>query len=192
MGCGSSNASGNGKAKDNQGRTVAGKTTQSKTPVLLFSLPGTAKNYLKNCLQSDVANDGRLNLRYIDVPNIRNSRRYWLKELTTPRDVAISLYLADLRDHPQLLLTARTLNWFLRNTFKKHDIKIIAIISQSSQLDEFKSYLPAQIEILPLNENDKNSIIAVRDMLIVYDEKYQESKKTRTGTTTTTARLIMK
>lgn len=192
MGCDHSDAATGGKTNSTQGKGVAGKSNQPKTPVLIFTLPGTAKEYLTKCLQSDEGAEGKLNLRFIDIPNQRNIRRYWLKELSNPRDYAVVLYLADLRDHPTLLLTARTLNWFLRNTFKKYDIRILSIISDQSQLDEFKSYLPAQVEMLPLNQNDKATIASVRDLLIQYDEKYQDAKRTRTGTTTTTTHLIMK
>ncbi|OHT10531.1 hypothetical protein TRFO_20117 [Tritrichomonas foetus] len=191
MGCGGSSTGG---GTNTQGRTAAGKTNQPKTPILIFSLPGGSKDYLQRVLSSDnAANEsGKLNLRFIDIPNQRNIRRYWLKELSNPRDYAVALYLADLRDHPTLLLTARTLNWFLRNTFKKYEVKIITIISKDSQLQEFKMYLPAAIELLPLNENDQETIGAVKEMIIFFEEKYQEAKRTRTGTTTTTTHLIMK
>lgn len=191
MGCGGSSPAGGGAA---QGRAAAGKSNQPKTPVLLFSLPGAAKDYLQNVINADnEANEnGKLNLRFIEIPNQRSIRRYWLKELSNPRDYAVAIYLADLRDHPTLLLTARTLNWFLRNTFKKYDLKIISIYSSQEQVDEFKSYLPPVIEIFVLNESVMSTITQVKDMILVFDEKYQEAKRTRTGTTTTTTHLIMK
>ena len=88
MGCGGSSPAGGGAA---QGRAAAGKSNQPKTPVLLFSLPGAAKDYLQNVINADnEANEnGKLNLRFIEIPNQRSIRRYWLKELSNPRDYAV-------------------------------------------------------------------------------------------------------
>lgn len=186
-----------GSKVTNNNPTEARRVTTAKTPVLLFNLPGNVRDTLLKCLSNDVMsgngkqNDGaQLNIRFIDAPNQRNIRRYWLKELSTRRDFAAAIYLADIRDHAMLLLTAKTLNWFLRNT-KSYNVLVVTIYNDEEQMSEFLSYLPAKTEMMKINENDPETTIPLIQQLKQVEIKYNEQKRMSTATTTLTFRQTL-
>jgi hypothetical protein len=125
-----------------------------------------------------------VNVRFIDMMNHRAARKYWLKELAGRKDYAAIFYLADARDHPTLLLTARTLNWFLRATQKSYEVKLIALYEQESQLTEFRSYLPEECELLPLCESDSETILQFMRLLQAIEKKFGEQRRNQTMSTT--------
>lgn len=167
--------------------TETRRALQPKTPVLLFYLPGPVREFVQRLVQVDPAVPGAsgiVNVRYIDAQNQRQARRYWLKELSGRRDYAAALYLADLRDHPTLLLTARTLNWFLRTIYKTYEVRIIGVYDNQTQLDEFIGYLPPGTEVQPLCEKDNDSVQKFIDLMRSIEQKFIDSRRTQTTTAT--------
>ena len=161
------------------------RTVAQKTPVLLLYLPGPVRDAMLRCIQSDGtgSNAGSaVNVRFVDAQNQRNARRYWLKEISGRRDYAAIFYLADLRDHPTLLLTVRTLNWFLRTAYKTYDIRIIGVYDDAKQLDEFASCLPEGIEIWPLCEKEPQTIERYVALLQAIEAKFSDQRRTQTTT----------
>lgn len=183
MGCGGSAAVGQTTAEDKR------RIIQPKVPILLFYLPGPVRETFARIVmgsspQKEEA-EGALNLRLIDVQNTRNARRYWVKELQNRNDFAAAYYLADLRDHPTMLLAARTLNWFLRLAQKTYDVKVVTIYEDEAQIEEFQSYLPKGIEITKLCEKRSDLVASVIEMLRNVEQRYLEQKRyqnTKTGT----------
>lgn len=157
--------------------TETRRPNQQKTPVLLFYLPGPIRDSLMRCVQSEVPN-----LRFVDAQNHRKARRYWINELVGKRDYAAVFYVADLRDHPALLLNARTLNWFLRSALKTHEVRVVAMYNESSQLDEFKSYLPQGVEPLPVCEREPETVKKYVTLLQTIESKFADPRKTQTTT----------
>lgn len=167
--------------------TETRRTMQPKTPVLLFYLPGPVREAVQRVVQVDPAApnaSGAVNVRFIDAQNQRNARRYWLKELSGRRDYAAALYIADLRDHPTLLLTARTLNWFLRTIYKSYEVRIIGVYDKESQVNEFVSYLPPGTEIQPLCESEPETVEKFLGLLRSIEQKFIDSRRTQTTTAT--------
>lgn len=158
------------------------KIPQAKAPILLFYLPGSVKEAVWSLLLPEV-NAGNLNIRPMDVQNHRNARRYWVKELQGRKDYAAAIYLADCRDHPTMMMTARTVNWFIRQTSKNYDIKIVALYTKEESLTEFKSYVSREIEISGLSANDPESIASFVAYLQLIEQRFAEQKKTQTTTT---------
>ncbi|OHS97252.1 hypothetical protein TRFO_09501 [Tritrichomonas foetus] len=190
MGCGKSTPAG---ATTNKGdaRRAAQKP---KAPILLFYLPGPVKETFTQMLAKDIYNptdgSGTLNIRFVDAQNQRTIRRFWLKELQTRRDYATFLFLADLRDHPTLLLTARTLNWFLRMTYKNYDIPVVTIYSEQSQIDEIKMYLPQSVELTAISVKDPSTVTPLTTMLHETEVKFNDQRRTTTKTTTFTGQIL--
>ena len=186
MGCGKSAPSGAAKSS---GEARGRASQKPKAPILLFYLPGRAKETFTTMISKDLVNPsdgtGTLNIRFVDAQNQRALRRFWMKELTTKRDYATFIFLADLRDHPTLLLNARTLNWFLRMTYKNYDIPVIAIYNEESQVQELKSYLPDVIEFMAVNEKDRSSIDTIVTMLHETEIKFNDQRRTTTTKTIT-------
>ena len=179
MGCAGSAATGQASAAEDKRRMI-----QPKIPILLFYLPGPAKETLARIVLSHgearskkEANDESINIRFIDAQNTRNARRYWVKELQNRSDFAAAFYIADVRDHPGLLLAARTGNWFLRLALKTYELKVIVIYDEESQLEEFKSYIPDSIEIIKLCETNPELVAAAVELFRNLEHRYTEQKR---------------
>lgn len=158
------------------------KIPQVKAPVLLFYLPGTVKEAMCSLIAPE-ANSGNINIRFMDAQNHRNARRYWAKELQGRKDYAAAIMLADCRDHPTMMMTARTVNWFIRLTYKTHDVKIMALYSKKEALEEFRSYVSKEIEITGLSASDPESVQSYVSFLQLIEQRFAEQKKTATTTT---------
>ena len=173
MGCGISN--------NNNSNLNQKKNNQPRTPVLLFYLPGPIKESIFNLLYGeDLTSNNQISIRFIDVPNNYNVRRFWYKEISTRRDFASSLYFADLRDHSILLLNIRTLNWLIRNTFKKFTIHVIALYENESQLNEFKINLDDCVKFIALKLGNNDSLNEFINLLKNIEIFYNETKKSQT------------
>jgi hypothetical protein len=169
-----------------QGGTAAPdqrKAVQAKAPILLFCLPGSARDAMLRIINADHGSDSA-NVRFIDMLNHRAARKYWLKDLAGRKDYASILYLADARDHPTLLLTARTLNWFIRATQKSYELKLISLYDQDAQITELKAYLPDGTEVQGLCESNPASVSEFMRALQAVEKKFGEQRKTQTVTTT--------
>ena len=74
MGCGISN--------NNNKNLNKKKNNQPITPVLLFYLPGPIKESIFNLLYGeDLTSNNQISIRFIDVTNNYNVRRFWYKEI---------------------------------------------------------------------------------------------------------------
>jgi hypothetical protein len=182
MGCCSSQSGGGGSSAPDTRRVA-----QQKTPILLFCLPGSGRDALLRTLNSDLmspANNGgeSVNVRFIEIPNQRSSRRYWIKDLQARKDYGAIFYLADVRDHPTLLLTARTLNWFLRTCPKTFEIKLIVLHTTDAQVDELKSFLPDNADVMCLCEKNNDSVIAFMRLLQSIEKRFAELRRNQTLT----------
>ena len=154
-----------------------------KAPILLFYLPGNVRDVLTKLVSQFMMGSettqpaGRLNIRFIDIPNQRSNRRYWPKEFTNKPDHALSLYLADIRERSSLLLNVKSLNWFLKQMNSKGDIRIIAISSSDRQITEFKNLLSApNLEILPLNESKPETVFQFVELVTNAVSRYNETR----------------
>jgi hypothetical protein len=169
-------------------KTDPRRAVQAKAPILLFCLPGSARDIILKV----IANESGLsippadmpNVRFIDMLNQRTARKYWLKELAGRKDFAGILYLADARDHPSLVLSARSLNWFFRATQKNYDVKFVAIYQQEAQYTELRSYLSDDFELQGLCLTNRESVSEFLKVLQGIERKFGEQKKTQTTTTT--------
>lgn len=186
MGCGGSAVEGRTTGIEEKRRAL-----QPKTPILLFYLPGLAKDTLIKILplgdksaSRGQDKEGSLNIRFIDAQNTRHARRFWIKELQNRTDCAAAFYLADLRDHCQLLLAARTGNWFLRGTQKVCEIKVVTIFDNEAQLEEFQSYIPKSIELIKLCEKEPETVSATVEVFREIEQRYVEQKHQASKTTT--------
>jgi hypothetical protein len=183
MGCGSSQGGGGGGTNAPDPRRIV----QQKAPILLFSLPGSGRDAMLRTINSDAmsaTNSGGepVNVRFIDIPNHRSSRRYWIKDLQARKDYAAIFFLADVREHPTLLFTARTLNWFLRSCPKTFEIKLIVVYTQDSQLQEFRDFLPEGTEMFGLSEKDPETVAAYMRLLQTTEKRFVEQRRNQTTT----------
>ena len=158
------------------------KVVVAKAPILLFYLPGSVKEAVCSLILPEL-NAGNVNIRFMDSQNHRNARRYWVKELQGRKDYAAAMYLADCRDHPTMMVTARTVNWFIRQTHKNFDIKIMALYSDKAELDEFRGYVSKEIEICGISKTDPESISSFVSFLQLVEQRFAEQKKTQTTAT---------
>jgi hypothetical protein len=182
MGCGASRSSGVGKSVQDLRRTV-----QPKAPILLFCLPGPGRDAMFRTLQSDLMSPERnggesVNVRFIEVVNLRFNRPNWIKDLEVRKDYAGIFYLADVRDHPTLLLTARTMNWFLQGCSERFDVKVIVLYDDPKQLEEFQTFTPGATELFCLSETDQESIIAYMQLLRAIEKHFFETRVNQTVT----------
>jgi hypothetical protein len=182
MGCGASRGSGVGKSVQDLRHTV-----QQKAPILLFCLPGPGRDAMFRTLQSDVMSPERncgesVNVRFSEVVNLRFSRQNWIKDLDVRKDYAAIFYLADIRDHPTLLLTARTMNWFLRGCSERFDVKMIVLYDDPKQLDQFQSFTPGGTELFCLSETNRESIVADMQLLRTIEKHFFETRVNQTVT----------
>lgn len=168
-------------------------STQPKTPILLFYLPGPVKATFFNLISPKIVSNGsnatsEINIRFNDAKIPRDTRRGWIGMLTDQTNYAAALYLADIRDHPTLLMTTKCLNWFVKGTFKTCPVKIVTIYSDKSQLEEFKGYLPEPADLIPIDENDSSTLGPLIDYLKSVEVRYNEARR---NTRTTTRVQIM-
>jgi hypothetical protein len=176
MGCGHSQGGGTSGNTSDPRRII-----QQKIPILLFCLPGSGRDAMLRIVNSDIMKQGDgVNVRFIDILNQRSVRRYWIKDLQARKDYAAIFYLADVRDHPTLLLTARTLNWFLRSCPKTFEIKLLVVYTEKKQLTEFTGYLPEGTEILALCETNDESIEEYMRLLQGIEKRFAEQKRNTT------------
>jgi hypothetical protein len=127
-----------------------------------------------------------VNIRFVEMANQRSARRYWVKDLSSRKDYAAIFFLADCRDHPTLLLTARTLNWFLRTCQNIYEIKLIALYSAKTQLDEFRGYLPPDAELQPFCETEAETVVEYAKTLQAIEKRFNEQRRNQTMTVTKT------
>jgi hypothetical protein len=127
-----------------------------------------------------------VNIRFVEMANQRSARRYWVKDLASRKDYAAIFFLADCRDHPTLLLTARTLNWFMRTCQKTYEIKVIALYSARAQLDEFKGYVPDDADLQPFCETEPDTIVEYAKTLQAIEKRFNEQRRNQTMTVTKT------
>jgi hypothetical protein len=173
MGC--VNSKGGGEKVDPR------RAAQVKAPILLFCLPGSARDALQKILSAEAESP---NVRFIDMLNQRTARKFWLKDIAGRKDYAGILYLADARDHPTLVLSARSLNWFFRATQKNYDVKFVALYDEESQLTELLSYLVEDFELLGISRSNSESVAEFMKVLQGIEKKFGEQRKTQTTTTT--------
>jgi hypothetical protein len=163
-------------------KSDARRTVQAKAPILLFCLPGSARDALLKLISAEIGDT--VNVRFIDMLNQRSARRYWLKELAGRKDYAGILYLGDARDHPSLVLSARSLNWFFHATQNNFDVKFVVLYDEEAQFAELKSYPTDDVEILGLSKSNRESVAEFTAMLQGIEKKFSEQRKTQTSTTT--------
>ena len=179
MGCGGSS----NQAKE---ATKSKKTTnQPKVPVRLFYLPGPAKDAFLKCISSKLtSNDAEdnLNVRFIDARIQRDGRRRWIQEFQETQNAACSLILADIRDHPTLLLTARCCNWIVKINTKTNTFRLLILYNSKDQLEEFQSLIPSIPEILPMNCNNPESLEELTAYIKSIERTYVEKKTNWTNT----------
>lgn len=165
-------------------KEVKPRSVQPKAPILLFYLPSNVRDTLTKLIASHLitsetaTNADRLNVRFIDIPNQRSTRRFWQKELTNRTDYAIALYVADIRDRSQLLLNVRTLNWFLKLINTKSLFNIVVICSNDIQLAEFKRLIsldPLEILIV-LSESKPESVFTFVEVISAAVQRYNDNK----------------
>ncbi|KAH0790079.1 hypothetical protein GPJ56_005974 [Histomonas meleagridis] len=158
------------------------RTIKPKAPILLFYLPGSVKEAMIRCIANELnpkdeeTDEGAINVRFVDAANQRSSRRYWTKEITSKKDTATFIYLADARSHSTLLLTVKTLYWFLRNAARKSKFQIVVLYTKIEQIEEFKSYMSFPIDIIPLCETDPQTIENFTKVLLEIEKNFFDSK----------------
>lgn len=156
MGCGIS--------RDRSVTRDAGKNSTARLPILIFCLPGEARAVFGNVVMGEGAAQGTtpketgLNIRFIDMPNQRNSRRNWSRDLIARKDFVSLFFIADVRDRPQMMLTARTYNWFLRSIDRGTSMKTVIIYSDKKQYEEFETLVVNLVEPVPLCELDPDTV----------------------------------
>ncbi|OHT06388.1 hypothetical protein TRFO_05586 [Tritrichomonas foetus] len=181
MGCGHSREE--NKAKSVASTNQPKRSQQPKAPVLLFYLPSNVRDLLTRLIASHLITSetatqaDRLNIRFVDVPNQRSYRRFWPREFTNKQDYAAALYIADIRDRANLLMNARTLNWFLKLVLDKYNLIVVAICSNEVQLNEFQSMLCAQIEPLVLSETNPETVLNFVEIITTAVSRYNDTKK---------------
>lgn len=156
-----------------------------RAPVLLFYLPGSSKETLlkqisefaPNNLSNSHLNVSPLNVRFIDVANQRSSRKNWPKEFATKTDVCLSLYLADIRSKPDMLINVKTLNWFLLQTFEKYRVYTVVISSNTEEVETFKSLLSCEPVLLIINVNQPETVKNFCNFINVEVAKYNDTRK---------------
>ena len=154
-----------------------------KAPILLFYLPGSARDAITRMISTYLissetsAGTGKLSIRFIDVPNQRNLRKYWVREFTIRSDYATAIYLADIRDRPSLLLNARTINWFLKQVLRKYTIIVTVIAKDDAQVEDFRRYVSDSIELVIIKENQPETVDHFVELLSGAVNKYNEIKR---------------
>jgi hypothetical protein len=156
------------------------RAVQVKAPVLLFGLPGPARDLALKGIKGAES----VGIRFIDVGAQRSARRFWVKELQGRKDFAAIIYLADVRDHPSLLLNVRTLNWFLRGVQSGYDMKVVCIYQNVSELDELRSCMACDVDLQPLCLTDPETIEQYIKLLQGIELNYSEQRGTQNVTTT--------
>lgn len=183
MGCSQSSAKTN-----TDGIPKKKNSNKPKIPIRLFYIPGSVKDAFLQCISPrlESANpnspDANLNLRFIDAHIQRESRRHWVQDSSDNQNVACSLFLADIRDHPTTLLTIRAINWFIKSTIKNGMIKIIVIYDNKQQLEEMVSLIPSNAELFTMNIKNPESLDAFCSYIKTIEQQYSEK---RTNWTTT-------
>lgn len=181
MGCIHSSSSENSRAlsSHNQSRSL-----QPRAPILLFYLPSNVREVLTRIVASSLINSettadaaGRLNIRFVDVPNQRSSRKYWPSKFSSKGEYAAALYIADIRDRGTLLLNVRTLNWLLKFVHDKYNFIIIVISANEVQLVEFKSILSRKdVELIALDEKNPDTVVNFVDVIGLSVERYYDKR----------------
>ena len=167
-------------ASETQKKQSSGMIMPSKTPVLVFYLPGNAKEDFSRMISSyynDKPNEKKITIRYIDTMCQRSYRKFWPKELTSKTDRAFALYIADLRDRPLFFMNLKTLNWFVKIAGQS-TLVIVLICKDEAQLQEFNENTSfKEVEIIPIYENKPESVNYFYQALSVYSVRYFETRK---------------
>jgi hypothetical protein len=127
-----------------------------------------------------------LPIRFIEVANQRFCRRLWLKDLETRRDYGAIFYLADVRDHPMLLLTARTANWFLSVCGQDFEIQMIVLYTNQRQIDDFLRFVPNPPQTFFLCETEEETVAAYIQRLKDIGQQFSEIKRIQSNLTAST------
>ena len=158
---------------------------QPRAPILLFYLPSNVREVLTRIIASSLTNSettaqtGQLNIRFVDVPNQRSSRKYWPSKFSSKGEYAAALYVADIRDRGSLLLNARTLNWLLKFVHEKYNFIIIVISTNEVQLAEFKSIISRRdVELVVLDEKNPETVVNFVDVISLSVERYYDKRYT--------------
>ncbi|EAX95322.1 hypothetical protein TVAG_032250 [Trichomonas vaginalis G3] len=181
MGCSSSKSS-EPKQSSNT------RFTSTKAPIKLFYLPGNVKFTLTKLVsQGTNGNDPNatssssinVNARFIDIPNSRALRKLWGKEVTNKSsDCAMSIFLADIRERPMMLLNIKTLNWFAKQLTQKGQLVSVLICNNELEVSEFKSHISStDIDSIIIKKSDPESIIQFTEIISAEITKYNERKK---------------
>lgn len=181
MGCGSSSTS---EVK----QSPTNRSPVAKAPIKLFYLPGNVKITLTKLVSAGVmgseatttsAGNFHLNARFIDIPNQRSVRKYWAKEITNKTsECAMSIYLADIREKPSMLLNIKTINWFLKQIGSKGQLYIVLICNNELQVSELKSHVSAtDLDLIVIKDQDPETAIQFTEAVTGEIIKYNERKK---------------
>ena len=184
MGCSGS------KSVDSKQNNGGSRSSQPKAPIKLFYLPGNVKIQLTKLVSASVmsseaatttASAGfNLNARFIDVPNQRNVRKYWGKEITKSNEYAMSIYLADIREPATMLFNVKTLNWFIKQIGSKDSSTffVVIICSNAMQLSEFMARLSyKELEPIVIKDSDPETVLQFTELVTNEIMKYNEKKK---------------
>ncbi|EAX91762.1 hypothetical protein TVAG_317510 [Trichomonas vaginalis G3] len=181
MGCSSSTSS--------EPKQVANaRISTAKAPIKLFYLPGNVKLTLTKLVSQGVmgseasataSSSINLNARFIDVPNARAVRKGWGKELTSKSaECAMSIFLADIRERPMMLLNIKTLNWLAKQVTQKGQLYVVLICSNELEVSEFKSHISAtDIDTIVIKDGDPESVVQFTDVVTAEVVKFNERKK---------------
>lgn len=181
MGCiHSANTESNKSLSQNSSRSL-----QPRAPILLFYLPSNVREVLTRIVASSLINSettaqaGQLNIRFVDVPNQRSSRKYWPSKFSSKGEYAAALYIADIRDRGALLLNGRTLNWLLKFVHENYNFIVIVIAANEVQLVEFKSILSRKdVELIFLDEKNPETVVNFVDVISLSVERYYDKRCT--------------